>query len=312
MSAEIPIPQTHYAESDGLSIAFQVFGSGANDLVFIPGIISHLDANWQYVAYARMLRLLAAHFRVIVFDKRGQGLSDRFDGAPTLEQRMDDVRAVMHAAHSSRAVLFAHSEGGAMGALFTATYPAMVERLVILGSMARFSKSPDYPHSPTLERMLQGVADTWGTPASVPAFAPSRAGDAAFCEDIARYQRQTASPSAMRRLLIANDQIDVRAILPQVRRPTLVMHRRGDRIVRRDNGRYLADHIPDAVYLELPGADHLVAEGDIEAVVDAIDHFADASWVREPAHHAGRFLATVLFTDVVGSTELAARLGDRA
>lgn len=199
-----------------------------------------------------------------------------------------------------------------MGALFTATYPAMVERLVMLGSMARFSKAPDYAHSLTLERILQGVADTWGTPAAAPAFAPSRAGDAAFCEDMARYQRQTASPSAIRRLIIANDQIDVRAILPQVRRPTLVMHRRGDRIVRNGNGRYLADHIPDAVYLEFPGADHLVAEGDMEAIVDAIDHFADASWVREPGQHGGRFLATVLFTDIVGSTELAARLGDSA
>ncbi|MBP9930718.1 MAG: adenylate/guanylate cyclase domain-containing protein [Rhodoferax sp.] len=311
MTVEFAIPETHYAESDGLSIAYQVFGSGANDLVFIPGIISHLETNWHYASYARMLRLLATHFRVIVFDKRGQGLSDRFDGAPTLEQRMDDVRAVMHAAHSRKAVLFAYSEGGAMGALFTATYPAMVERLVMFGSMARFSKAPDYPHSPTLERMLQGVANTWGTPAAAPSFAPSRAGDAAFCEEMARYQRQTASPSAIRRLLIANDQIDVRAILPQVRRPTLVIQRRGDLVVRCGNGRYLADHIPDAVYLELPGADHLVAEGDMEAIVDAIDHFADASWVREPEHHGGRFLATVLFTDVVGSTELAAKLGDR-
>jgi pimeloyl-ACP methyl ester carboxylesterase len=310
MTKDLPIPQTHYAESDGLSIAYQVFGSGANDLVFIPGIISHLDANWQYASYARMLRLLAAHFRVIVFDKRGQGLSDTFDGAPTLEQRMDDVRAVMLAARSARAVLFAYSEGGAMGALFTATYPAMVERLVMLGSMARTTKAHDYPHAPTLERILQGVSDTWGTPAAAPLFAPSRAGDAVFCESMARYQRQSASPSAMRRLIIANDQIDVRAILPQVRRPTLVIHRRGDLLVRRDNGRYLADHIPDAVYLELPGADHLVAEGDMEAIVDAVDHFADANWVREPEHHTGRFLATVLFTDVVGSTELAARLGD--
>ena len=124
-----------------------------------------------------MLRLLAKHFRVIVFDKRGQGLSDKFDGVPTLDQRMDDVRAVMQAARSNKAVLFAYSEGGAMGALFTATYPAMVERLVIFGSGARFSKAPDYPHAPTLARILQGVADTWGTPASAPAFAPSRAGD---------------------------------------------------------------------------------------------------------------------------------------
>jgi pimeloyl-ACP methyl ester carboxylesterase len=312
MTAEHALPETGYAESDGLSIAYQVFGSGAKDLVFIPGIISHLEENWRHDNMARMLRRLAQHFRVICFDKRGQGMSDHFDGVPTLEQRMDDVRAVMQSAGSDKAVLFAYSEGGAMGALFTATYPAMVERLIMVAAMARFSKAPDYPHSPTLERILQGVADTWGTAASPPMFAPSRAGDAAFCEGMARYQRQTASPSAMRRLIIANDQIDVRAILPQVRRPTLVMQRRGDLIVRCANGRYLADHIPNALYLELPGADHLIAEGDMEALVDAVDHFADAAWVREAEAPAERFLATVLFTDIVGSTELAAALGDRA
>jgi pimeloyl-ACP methyl ester carboxylesterase len=159
MSDEPAIPETRYAESDGLSIAYQVFGAGAQDLVFIPGIISHLEENWRYDNMARMLRLLAQHFRVICFDKRGQGMSDHFDGVPTLEQRMDDVRAVMHAAGSKQAVLLAYSEGGAMGALFTATYPAMVERLVLFAAMARFSKAPDYPHVPTLQRMLQGVAD---------------------------------------------------------------------------------------------------------------------------------------------------------
>jgi pimeloyl-ACP methyl ester carboxylesterase/class 3 adenylate cyclase len=312
VSIELPTPETRYTESDGLSIAYQVFGSGAQDLVFIPGIISHLEVNWQHDNHVRMMRRLAQHFRVICFDKRGQGMSDRFEGVPTLEQRMDDVRAVMQAAGSKRAVLFAYSEGGAMGALFTATYPAMVERLVLFAAMARFSKAPDYPHSPTLARMLAAVADSWGTPAAAPMFAPGRAGDAEFCESMARYQRQTASPSAMRRLMMANDQIDVRAILPQVRRPTLVLQRRGDLIVRCGNGRYLADHIPDAVYLELPGADHLPSEGDMEAIVDAVDHFADAHWVREAVAVAPRFLATVLFTDIVGSTELAARLGDRA
>jgi len=304
----MPIPESRYAESDGLSIAYQVFGSGAQDLVFVPGIISHMEENWQYDNHVHMMRRLGQHFRVICFDKRGQGMSDRFDGVPTLEQRMDDVRAVMHAAGSNRAVLFAYSEGGAMGALFTATYPAKVERLVLFAAMARFSKAPDYPHSPTLARMLQAVADTWGTPASAPMFAPGRAGDADFCERMARYQRQTASPSAMRRLMTANDQIDVRAILPQVRRPTLVLQRRGDLVVRCGNGRYLADHIPDAVYLELPGADHLPTEGDMEAVIDAIDHFADATWVREADTQSGRFLSTVLFTDIRGFSGLSERM----
>jgi class 3 adenylate cyclase len=143
-------------------------------------------------------------------------------------------------------------------------------------------------------------------------FAPSRAGDATYCEAVARYQRQSASPGAIKRLLVANDQIDVRAILPQVRRPTLIVHRRGDRVVSCANGRFLADHVPDAVYLELPGVDHMAPEGDADAIVDAIGRFAVADWVRASEHHADRWLATVLFTDIVGSTEVAARLGDRA
>ena len=312
MTTELPVPATLYAESDGLSIAYQVFGSGTQDLVVVPGIVSNLDASWQYDAYARMLRQLGQRFRVIVFDKRGQGLSDHFDGVPTLEVRMDDVRAVMQAAGSPRAVLFASSEGGAMAALFTATYPAMVQKLVLYGTMARFTRAPDYPYSPTLEQHLQAVTLTWGRPVAMRGFAPSRANDAAFCEGMARYQRQSASPSAIKRLVMANDQIDVRAVLPQIRRPTLILHRRGDRIVVCANGRYLADHVPDAVYLELPGDDHLAPEGDADAIIDAIGRFATADWVREPEHHAERWLATVLFTDIVGSTELAARLGDRA
>jgi len=312
MTPELPIPQTQYAESDGLSIAYQVFGSGTQDLVVVPGIVSHLDMSWQFDTYARMLRRLAQTFRVIVFDKRGQGLSDSFEGVPTLEQRMDDVRDVMQAASSRHAVLFASSEGGAMAALFTATFPAMVDRLVLYGSMARFTAAPDYPHRPTIEQQLQAVAHSWGKPISARGFAPSRAHDEVFCETIARYQRQAASPGAIRRLMMANDQIDVRAVLPQIRRPTLILHRRGDRVVACANARYLADHVPDAVYLELPGVDHLAAEGNADAIVDAICQFAMADRVRAAAEPTGRWLATVLFTDVVGSTELAARIGDRA
>jgi len=312
MTAENAIPETRYAESDGLSIAYQVFGSGAQDLVVVPGIVSHLDASWQYEPLARMLRRFAQNFRVIVFDKRGQGLSDAFDGAPTLEERMDDVRAVMQAAASHKAVVVAWSEGGAMAALFTATYPAMVDKLILYGTMARFTQSHDYPHMPTLEQHMQAVARSWGKPISARGFAPSRANDAEFCEQLARYQRQSASPAAIRRLMAANDQIDVRPILPQVRRPTLILHRRGDRVVACANGRYLADHLPDAAYLELPGTDHLWSEGDSDSIVDAIARFAATDWVRPLADHAERWLATVLFTDIVGSTERAAQLGDRA
>jgi class 3 adenylate cyclase len=312
MTAEHARPETKYAESDGLSIAYQVFGSGAQDLLIIPGIISHLEADWEFPEHARMRGRLGQVFRVIVFDKRGQGLSDDFEGVPTLDERMDDVHAVMQAAGSKKGVLFAWSEGGSMAALFTATYPAMVERLILYGAMARFTGAPDYPHRPSLEESLQAVAKSWGKPIAVRGFAPSRANDAAFCEQFARYLRQSASPGAIRRLMMANDQIDVRPILPQVRRPTMIVHRRGDRVVHCGNGRYLADHIPEAVYLELPGRDHMWFEGDADSIVDAIARFAAADLARPPVDHTERWLATVLFTDIVGSTEHAAKLGDRA
>jgi pimeloyl-ACP methyl ester carboxylesterase len=312
MTADLPVPQTQYAESDGLSIAYQVFGSGAQDLVIVPGILSHVEINWQEQGFAHVLKRLAQSFRVIVFDKRGQGLSDSFEGVPTLEQRMDDVRDVMQAAGSRKAVLFAWSEGGAMAALFTATYPAVVEKLVLYASMARYTNAPDYPHRRTLEQISSRIAAIWGKPESAKLFVPSHANDAAFCELYARYQRSCSSPSAMVRLTVANDQIDVRAILPQIRRPTLILHRRGDLAVTCANGRYLADHVPNAEYLELPGADHWLGAGDTDAIVDAIARFAMTDSVRPPADVSERWLATVLFTDIVGSTEHAAKLGDRA
>lgn len=312
MHAEPVVPETRYTDADGVSIAYQVFGAGGQDLVIVPGIVTHLEENWRSPEYAGMLRRLAQSFRVIMFDKRGQGMSDSFEGVPTLEQRMDDVRAVMQAVGSRRAVLFASSEGGAMAALFTATYPGVVEKLVMYAAMARFTGSADYPFSPSLEKMLAATAYSWGKPVSMRGYAPSRADDAAFCEGAARYQRMTASPSAIRRLIIANDQIDVRGILPQIRRPTLIIQRRGDRVVVRDNGRYLADHVPDAVYLELPGVDHFAPVGDTDAIVDAICSFAVADWVREAPHASDRWLATVLFTDIVGSTVMVGRIGDKA
>jgi class 3 adenylate cyclase len=219
----------------------------------------------------------------------------------------------MRAAGSRRAVLFAASEGGPMAALFAATFPEMVERLVLYGSMARFTWAPDYPWRRTLEEVLQWTAACWGKGEAVRLWAPSRADDAAYCDLAARYQRQSASPSAMTRMMIANDQIDVRAVLPQVRRPTLVIHRRGDRAVACANGRYLAERIPDATYLELPGDNHFAPEGDSGAIIDAIAHFAAVDRHATAQDGASeRWLATVLFTDVVGSTELATRLGDRA
>ena len=313
MTTDFMPPQTRYTESGGLSIAYQVFGSGTNDLVVVPGIVSHLEENWRDNGYVAVMRRLGQNFRVILFDKLGQGLSDNFDAVPTLERRMDDVRAVMQAVGSAKAVLFAQSEGGSMAALFTATYPAMVERLVLYGTMARFTQAPDYLFMPSLAHMLAAIGKSWGTPLTLRGFAPSRADDPAYCELAARFQRLTASPSAIRKLITANDQIDVRSVLPQIRRPTLIIQRRGDVVVRVANGRYLADHIPDAVYLETPGVDHFLYASPANDVVDALCRFAVDGWVREPSDaQAGRRLATVLFTDIVGSTDMAARLGDKA
>lgn len=313
MTTDFAPPQTRYTESGGLSIAYQVFGSGTQDLVVVPGTISHLEECWRAPGYVSLMRRLGQNFRVILFDKLGQGMSDRFEGVPTLERRMDDLRAVMHAVGSARAVLFALSEGGTVAALFTASFPALVERLVLYGAMARFTQAPDYPFMPPLDRMLLMLGKTWGTPASIRGFAPSRADDPVFAEDLARIQRLTASPSAMRKLVTANDQIDARFVLPQIRRPTLVIQRRGDLVVPVGNGRYLADHIPDAVYLETPGVDHFLYASPADDVVDALCRFAVDGWVREPSDaQAGRWLATVLFTDIVGSTDMAARLGDKA
>ena len=313
MSTDLPIPETRFVESDGLSIAYQVFGTGSQDLVMIAGIVSHLDANWElYPTYARMLRQLAQRFRMIIFDKRGQGLSDNFDGVPTLEERMDDLLDVMEAAGSARAVIVAQSEGGAMAALFSATYPEKVEKLVLYGAMARFTGAPDFPHMPSLQQHLDAVAFSWGKPIAAKGFMPSDARDLERCELMARHQRLTASPSAIKRLILANDQIDVRAILPQIHRPTLVLQQRGDRIVHCANGRYLADHISGAVYLELPGADHAFVEASADAIINAIGQFASADWAPDRAEQGGRWLATVLFTDIVASTEHAARLGDSA
>jgi pimeloyl-ACP methyl ester carboxylesterase/class 3 adenylate cyclase len=311
MTSETAMPETRYAESDGLSIAYQVFGSGAQDLVVVPGIVSNVEIQWEDPQYAEWAGKMGQSFRMIMFDKRGQGMSDAFEGVSTLEERMDDVRAVMAAAGSQRAVLVGFSEGGSMAALFASTYPAMVERLILYATFARFTGAEDYPHRPALEPLMQAYLQMWGKPEALHRFTPSRVNDAAYLAIGLRLMRQSASPAQIRKLVLANDQIDVRAILPQIRRPTLVLHRRGDQSISKENGRYLAEHIPEATYLEMPGEDHVGWVGDIDAFIDAIVHFAKAP-VHAKAVMADRYLSTVLFTDIVGSTERAAQLGDRA
>jgi class 3 adenylate cyclase len=299
-------PETRYARSGDVHIAYQVVGSGPFDLVLVPGFVSHIEEWWEEPLCARFLERLAGFSRLILFDKRGTGLSDREAGVPTLEQRMDDVRAVMAAAGSERAAVLGISEGGPMSALFAATYPERTAALVLYGTFAEFRSWVPTPEH--LEQFLHAIDERWGTGQSLPRFAPGLADDPRFRRWWARHERRAASPGAAMALMRMNSEIDVRHVLPAIRVPTLVLHRSGDVTVDVAAGRYLAAHILGAKYVELPGDDHLPYVGDSEAILGEIEEFLTG--VR-PVAEPDRVLATVLFTDVVGSTELAARLGDR-
>jgi class 3 adenylate cyclase len=306
-------PQTRYAKSGDVYIAYQVVGDAPRDLLLVSGGIAHLEYLWEFPAFARFARRLASFSRLIRFDKRGTGLSDRVSGAATLEERMDDVRAVLNAVGSERAALVGVSEGGPMCALFAATHPTRTSALVLYGSVAKFTADEGYPWgwSPeTFDQILEGAVAAWGQVDSpmLSFLAPSLAGDTRLREVWARLERHAGSPGAVAALMRMNAEIDVRNVLPTIRVPTLVVHRAGDTAVVVDQGRYLAKHIPAAKYVELPGADHLPIAGDSDAIVDAIEEFLTGTRkVEEP----DRVLATVLFTDIVRSTEHAAELGDR-
>jgi pimeloyl-ACP methyl ester carboxylesterase len=307
-------PKTEYARSGDVHIAYQVVGRGPLDLVYVPGWVSHVELAWEEPTIARFLRRLASFSRLIVFDKRGTGLSDRVpdDKLPTLEDRMDDLRAVMDAVGSERAAVFGVSEGGNLCTLFAATYPERTTALVMYGTFAKRIWSPDYPWAPTPEKRQQEyefVEREWGNLIDLAHYAPSKIGDEAFSRRTAAYMRRSASPGAAVALLRMNTQIDIRHVLPTIRVPTLVVHRTGDRDVNVEEGRWLAARIPGTRFVELPGDDHLPWVGDQDAILDEIQEFLTG--VRQSPEF-DRALATILFTDIVGSTELAARLGDRA
>jgi pimeloyl-ACP methyl ester carboxylesterase len=305
-------PKTHYARTAGVSIAYQVVGEGPFDLVYVPGWISNIEMMWTDPSYARLLTRFAKFSRLILFDKRGTGLSDRVanDQLPTLEQRMDDVRAVMDAVGSDRAALFGHSEGSSMSILFAATYPQRTIALALYGSFAKRLRSDDYPWAPTLEERAEAADEVergWGE-VSLAYYVPSRVGDDAVGAWLSAYFRSGASPAAAAALLRMNSRNDVRAVLPAVRVPTLVIHASGDRDAKIDEGRYLASHIKGARFLELAGGDHIwFLSQTADDVVDAVEEFLTG--VR-PTREIDRFLATVLFTDIVGGTARAAELGD--
>jgi len=305
------LPKTQYAKSGDLHIAYQVTGQGPLDLVWIPGFVSHLECMWEHPWPRRLLERLGSFSRLIRFDKRGTGLSDRVGSIPTLEQRMDDVRAVMDAAGSERAALFGISEGGPMSILFAATYPERTTALALHGSYARRSWAPDHPFGHTGEewsRAIAAIEDTWGDPAGIDVRAPGATEDVSYRQWWATFQRLAASPGAAVAVMEMNKEIDVRPVLPTIHVPALVLHRKGDRVVHVEQGRYLAAHIRGARLVELPGADHTPWVGDMDPISNEVEEFLTG---RRHEVEVDRVLATVLFADVVGSTERAAALGDR-
>jgi pimeloyl-ACP methyl ester carboxylesterase len=306
-------PPTRYARSGDASIAYQVVGDGPIDLVLVLGFATHLELQWESPPLARFFERISSFSRMIVFDKRGTGLSDPVTDVPTLEERIDDVRAVMDAAGSERAALLGISEGGPMSVLFAATHPERVTALVLYGAMGRTTEAPDYPWASPAEALREAAAEfiapSWGQDAqgTVELFAPSLLHDPETLAFTARMERSAASPAMVQRIFEMFLDIDVRAVLPTIHVPALVLHRRGDRVVSRHAGRELAAQIPGARYVELAGIDHVPWAGDAEAVLGEVEEFLTGSRsVPEP----DRVLATVMFTDMVGSTQRAVELGD--
>ncbi len=307
-------PRTHYAKSGNAHIAYQVVGDGPIDIVYVPGWVSHVELCWEDPSYAQFLGKLASFARLILFDKRGTGLSDRVpnDSLPTLEERADDLLAVMNAANVEKAAIFGFSEGGNLSAYFAASHPDRTAALIMFGTFAKRIWSPDYPWAPTpeqREKTYVEVENEWGNLMDLAHYAPSKVHDHAFAERIATYFRRSASPGAAVTLLKMNTQIDITRVLPAVHVPSLVLHRVGDRDAKVEEGRWIADRIPNAKFVELAGDDHLPWVGDQDAIVNPIKEFLTGS---PQILDVERVLATVLFTDIVGSTALAQEMGDKS
>jgi class 3 adenylate cyclase len=300
------LPETRYALSGDVNIAYQMMGTEPVDFIIVPGIVSHVEFMHELPGYTAFLRRLSTFARVITFDKRGQGLSDRISGAPSLEQRMDDVRVVMDNIGSPRAVIMGFSEGCSMSALFGATYPERVSQLILFGGFAVAAML-----SNDMEERIAQRLKLWGTGEMIKTLAPSQATDPEAVARFAKFQRLSASPGAIKAISFLNAQIDVRSILPTVQIPTLVIHRGKDAQVPVEHGRKLAALLPNAKFIEYVGQDHLFFSGDVEALLGDIEEFVTGH--RESSStELDRVLATVLFTDIVDSTRSAAAIGDQA
>jgi class 3 adenylate cyclase len=309
--------ETRYARSGDVHIAYQVTGEGPFDLVHVPPFVSHVELQWRVPSGVRLIERLSSFSRLIRFDKRGTGMSDRVEGVPTLETRMDDVRAVMDAAGSEKAAILGASEGGPMSALFAATYPDRCWALVLYGTFASERPAPDYPWAATDDEFRAELEDLrgWGTPQHARALAAALQPMATEedTEALAMLIRQSASPGAVVALQRMNRESDVRGILGAIRVPTLVLNRTGDHPHIVGGSKYLAEHIPRAQQVEFPGAEHSISAGNAPAVLDEIERFLQAAWDAHLSEESEpeRVLSTVLFTDIVGSTAKAAELGDR-
>jgi pimeloyl-ACP methyl ester carboxylesterase len=311
-------PETRYAKSGDVAIAYRVFGDGPVDLVHTPGAISNVELLWEQPLFAAYSDRIASFCRLIHFDKRGTGLSDRVKKIATLEERADDIRAVMDAAGSERAVIMGVSEGGPMAVMFAASHPDRTLGLILYGAHARGLWAPDYPWQETEEEARRWLEEQERSPtpisedsarAGLRAVMPSMAEDDEFVRWWASFTRMSISPGARLDLVRMNMDMDVRAVLPAIRVPTLVIHKSGDRAVKVGEGRYLAEHIPGARLAELPGEDHIPVAEDPESVIGEIERFLVTLPDAEP--EPDTVLATVLFTDIVDSTATSAELGDR-
>lgn len=303
--------ETKYALSDNVSIAYQVVGDGPIDLVLVPGFVSNIEVFWEEPNYVRFIRHLAKFSRVILFDKRGTGLSDRVLRMPILEVRMDDVRAVMDAVGSDRAALVGYSEGGPLCALFAATYPERVSNLIMIGCFASLSKRPDYPFGfdeAQQKAAYDWIENDWGSVEDLSSKAPSVANDERFRRWRSRCLRMSASPSAAMEIQRSAMEIDIRQLLPTIRVPTLIVHSKFDAFVEFGHGSYLADNIPDAKLAPLDCRDHLPWLDGAEATVESVQTFLTG---HRPKADIDRVLATIMFTDIVESTKRAVSLGDR-